>query len=313
MIAPFYHTVSDTPLPYTFSLYKVRNVRNFNHDLNFMLKHYQPVSLPELIKMVKENTTPAKPVFFLSFDDGLQEFYDIIAPILLKKGVPATCFLNSAFIDNKDLFYRYKAGLLIDALQQKSTNRNLQKKISSWFKKKGYSYSRYKKNLMQINYDQSYLYSELAEILDLSFENFLHTKQPYLTSQQILTLIKKGFTFGAHSVDHPDFRCISTEEQVRQTVESVKTISGKFNLSYQVFSFPFTDYGIQKVFFQMVKHKTDVDLSFGSAAMKHDSIPRHFQRIPMEEYNLHAAKRIKRDYFYFLLKNLFNKNIIVRS
>ena len=37
----------------------------------------------------------------LTFDDGFRELHDVVAPILLRKGIPATFFVNSAFIDNK--------------------------------------------------------------------------------------------------------------------------------------------------------------------------------------------------------------------
>ena len=50
----------------------------------------------------------------LSFDDGLVECHQVIAPLLMTKGVPATFFLNNHFIDNRDLFFRYKASLIID-------------------------------------------------------------------------------------------------------------------------------------------------------------------------------------------------------
>jgi hypothetical protein len=35
-------------------------------------------------------------------------------PILRRKGVPATVFVNSDFVDNQDLFFRFKAALIID-------------------------------------------------------------------------------------------------------------------------------------------------------------------------------------------------------
>ena len=53
---------------------------------------------------------------FLSFDDGLREVYTIIAPILKERGLPATFFITTDFIDNKKLFYRNKASLLIEAI-----------------------------------------------------------------------------------------------------------------------------------------------------------------------------------------------------
>jgi len=56
--------------------------------------------------------------FFLSFDDGLREPLDIIAPILKQKGVPATFFVNTATLDNLEMLYRHKASLLVDHVRR---------------------------------------------------------------------------------------------------------------------------------------------------------------------------------------------------
>ena len=116
VLAPFYHAVSDIPMPHIRHLYRVKTVAEFERDLDFLLKHYTPIDFHELPNLLQHKPRSGKPPMLLSFDDGLREFYDPIAPILLRKGIPAICFLNSGFLDNKDLFFRYKASLLIDFL-----------------------------------------------------------------------------------------------------------------------------------------------------------------------------------------------------
>ena len=53
---------------------------------------------------------------FLSFDDGLREIANEIAPLCRQVGVPATFFVNSASLDNRFLCFRNKASLLIEKL-----------------------------------------------------------------------------------------------------------------------------------------------------------------------------------------------------
>ncbi len=86
---PFYHVVSNDKLPHILN-YNYRNTYQFEKELDFYLKYFKPVSLSELMTGKK---LPKK-VFHLSFDDGLKECAEIIAPILLRKGVPATFFVN---------------------------------------------------------------------------------------------------------------------------------------------------------------------------------------------------------------------------
>ena len=110
---PFYHAVSDEKLPHVLN-YPYRNILQFEKELDFFLKYFQPVLLEELIS----GKCSGEKGFHLSFDDGLRECAEVIAPVLLKKGIPATFFLNSAFVDNKALFHKYKASLVLNRLRE---------------------------------------------------------------------------------------------------------------------------------------------------------------------------------------------------
>ncbi|HYQ58821.1 MAG TPA: polysaccharide deacetylase family protein, partial [Draconibacterium sp.] len=103
---PFYHVVSNKKLPHILN-YPVINEKEFERELDFYLKYFTPVTLEELV-----NSSTAGNCFHISIDDGLKECTEVIAPILYKKGIPATFFVNSGFVDNKNLFHRYKASLL---------------------------------------------------------------------------------------------------------------------------------------------------------------------------------------------------------
>jgi peptidoglycan/xylan/chitin deacetylase (PgdA/CDA1 family) len=121
---PFYHAVAEQPLPHIKHLYRMKTVSEFQRDLDFLLRHFIPIDADTLYFHYIHKTTPEKPVFHLTFDDGLKELYEIVAPILLKKGVPATFFVNSGFTDNNALFYRYRESLCIEKLQPEDYLRN---------------------------------------------------------------------------------------------------------------------------------------------------------------------------------------------
>jgi len=114
IVLPVYHTVAEQPLPHIKHLYRMKTVAEFQEDLEFLLQHFEPIDVETLHNLHINQIIPQKPVFHLTFDDGLQEMYEIVAPILLKKGVPATFFVNSGFVDNKALFFRHHASLAIE-------------------------------------------------------------------------------------------------------------------------------------------------------------------------------------------------------
>jgi len=313
-IFPFYHLVSDEEVIHIKHLYKVRNVKSFEKDLDFFLKNFYPIDINYFLDKINNGCSINKKFFVLSFDDGLREFHDIIAPILLRKGIPAICFLNSNFIDNKDLFYRYKTSILLEYLTTAKIPESLKNKIENWFINKGLKLDNNYKSLFSINYLNKHYLDELADLLNVNFHEYLQKVKPYLSSNQIQTLIKQGFLFGSHSMDHPQFSDLQLTQQISQIENSIKEITSKFSLNYKLFSFPFTDYGLTKQFFDIVYEKNNqiVDLSFGCAGLKKDSINKNIQRIPIEIDAFSAKEVIYGEYLYYIFKSLFNKNVIRR-
>ncbi len=291
LILPFYHTVSDKPLPHTKHLYQVKTVKEFCNDLDFLLKHYEPIDSGTLIRLSKNEIGLKKPVFHLSFDDGLSQSYNVIAPILLTKGIPATFFVNSAFVDNKALFYRYRASLILDHFTQFN-------KLTPDFKYK----------ILSVSYREKKKLNEFMSQEEV--DSFLKEEKPYLTMEQIRDLSKQGFSIGSHSIDHPFYGNETLEEQLRQTIESLGFVSNNFDQSARLFAFPFTDYNVSSNFFEAIKEY--VDLTFGTAGIKQDSILFNLQRIAAESSKpgVSLESIIKKGKRKFYIKRLLQKHVV---
>lgn len=304
-ILPFYHSISNQDLPHIKNLYMVKNLTQFEADLDFLLNHFTPIDIHTFLNQEKINQL-TKPYFFISFDDGLSEFYHLIAPLLLKKGIPAACFLNSDFVDNKGLFYRYKASLLIELIKKSEVKEKI---ANAYFNNK----KTVQENLLAINIQNQFKIEELSKLLDFSFTNFLKEQQPYLKTEQIKELIEKGFHFGAHSQNHPNYQFIDFESQLAQTELSVKWVQEKFNQHHNTFSFPFTDFGVSQTFFDQINSKIDLAATFGTAGLKNEIQLNHFQRIPFEEKNLTSKEILNAELVYYLMKKPLGKNTIHRK
>jgi peptidoglycan/xylan/chitin deacetylase (PgdA/CDA1 family) len=90
--------------------------------------------------------------------------------------------------------------------------------------------------ILNIDYKNKSVIDEIAKVINLDFDEFLETKQPYLTSLQIDSLIKQGFSVGAHSIDHPEYFNITYDEQIKQTTESLQWIKNNFKQKYNLFA-----------------------------------------------------------------------------
>ena len=311
-LLPFYHCISNKRLPHINNLYLPRSIEQFENDLDFFCKYYTPIDADQLKNLIDKKLKPDKPNFHLTFDDGLSQIYDVVAPILLQRGIPATIFLNSDFVDNKNLFYRYKCSLLIEKIQQENNTISF-KEISIKIKMEFSSKQELIRYILNLSYNDSFIIDQLAIELNCNFQEFLEKEQPYLNSFQVKNLATQGFNVGAHSIDHPLFRDIDVNEQKRQISNSFNYIKNKFNIEAKYFAFPFTDNGINSSLLEWLFKEEKCDLSFGTAGLKSDNFSHHLQRISMEGTNQSASKIIKQEYVYYLAKMLFNRNVSIRN
>ncbi|GAB3200262.1 peptidoglycan/xylan/chitin deacetylase (PgdA/CDA1 family) [Pontibacter aydingkolensis] len=312
ILLPFYHTVSDKRLAHICNLYTLRNTKLFINDLEFYCRHYKPITLSELYLVISGQEALTEPVFHLTFDDGLKEFYTVIAPILEQKGIPATVFLNSDFIDNTALFYRYKVSLLIDAANLTDDNAIL-KQITAVLGTDLQSKEIIKQRLLQLSYHDQQNIATISQLLDIDFDTYLKKEQPYLSATEISDLIKRGFTMGSHSIDHPLFKSITLEEQKRQIKQSFKQLEQRFGITDKYFSFPFSDDGVSLEFLKWLHSEANLKLTFGISGLKADFSDCHLHRIPVEGTSKPVEQLIKSEYLYYLLKAPLLKNSIRRK
>jgi len=302
-VAPFYHTISDDYLPHVGQLYKVKTIQQFKDDLDYLLKYFKPIDLQSLHKYIEQHAEFPKNTFFLSFDDGFSECETIIAPILKEKGIPATFFINSAFVDNRNLMYRCKASLLVNQLT-KGKEDDLGKQALAF-------------KMMQVSYDNPQPFIYFAKQLNVSFRDYLYKKQPYLSSKQIKNLHKQGFDIGSHSHDHPWFRDIPNKQQERQVTRSLSNLR-RIVPAINSFSFPFSDDGITATLLKFI-YNQNITLTFACAGVKQDETLQHIQRLPME-LNVDAKKKatakasqiLPKAFLKYIMKKIVHKHKVTR-
>lgn len=130
-----------------------------------------------------------------------------------------------------------------------------------------------------------------------------------------MELSQRGFSIGAHSMDHPEYRFLPLADQIRQTEESLQVIEARIGPDIASFAFPFTDFGVSAAFFRHFgagKWAEKPLIMMGSAGLKQDSFPFHVQRLPFEGPADKADTILKSHFLYYLLKMPLGKNRIHR-
>lgn len=309
-IFPLYHVVSDFYMPHVDQVYRVTSREGFIRDLDVLLKHFKPLSMWEI--MDNPNIMRQKHAFHLTFDDGLREIYDVVVPVLLQKGVSATFFINTHFIDNQELFFRYKQSLLLNSFNSKKLSKASSHQLMKTLRIPVLNFRSIKRRLLDQKVHNERIINEMAEVLEVDFEDFLKRKRPYMSSAQLESLVNNGFTIGAHSLDHPYYTVLSLEQQITQTSESIRYLETNVGTHYRLFAFPFTDHRVGRDFFDyFYGTNKKLDFSFGTAGLKDDTYKNNLQRIPVEAFK-NAKAALTREYGEYVIKRMLNLHKIKR-
>src|SRR6478735_1025353 len=89
LLLPYHHLISDEEVAHVKNLYGYKSKAQFETDLDYLLRHFQPLNPSALIEHYRNGTAIPRNSFLLTFDDGMREVYDLVEPILTRKGVSA--------------------------------------------------------------------------------------------------------------------------------------------------------------------------------------------------------------------------------
>ena len=128
-IFTYYHTVNNEKLNYLDNLFSFKNEKHFKNDIELLLNNYQPLNPDFFLKDFKYNQIP-KNHFLLTFDDGLSQIFDVVAPILYEKKISAIFFVNPHYIDNKNFFVRHVISVLIDIILNNKYDKEIIQEIN---------------------------------------------------------------------------------------------------------------------------------------------------------------------------------------
>jgi peptidoglycan/xylan/chitin deacetylase (PgdA/CDA1 family) len=317
VMMPFYHAILPEPQPHFRQLYSIPTPEDFRNDMLFLLKHFEPVQTEELLNWTLAGRPKRKPALWLSFDDGFKCVYDYTVPILEELGIPATFFINPAFVDNKSFLYRLTTSLILDKIEKNKPDKTQEKEINELLFDWGYQGGEMKKNIKHVSYIDKPVLKKIAGVLDMDTDQIISDAAPYMTTEQLKTLVDKGFDIGSHSIDHPLLSEMHPIDRWNQIEESMDWVQENFKQKHRLFAFPFTDYGLKREFFNRLFEPGNelVDMSFGTAGFRRGRVARHLQRLPMDKgrADLDGEMIVRGEYFNCRLKKLVGKYRIRRE
>lgn len=80
----------------------IKDKDSYRSKLAYLKERCDFVNVEEAIEMIRDRKPIAKPVVCFTFDDGYEDCYTTIAPVLEEFGVNAVFFINPSFVDAAD-------------------------------------------------------------------------------------------------------------------------------------------------------------------------------------------------------------------
>jgi len=229
----YYHIVGDHIPDHYF---KDRGVKTneFRNQLRFFKKKFQFISLTEAYNRSLHKESLDRYIV-LTTDDGFIENYTTVVPILVDEKIPATFFLISNCIDNKDLMWRNKLIFIYNKLGEDLSTKLCFKvaqkqgivppikkeNILLWSQR---TFSMNKKDLIT-----NIIWNESGVI---PIKEYLEKFSPYMSINNINEIISGGFEIGSHTISHPYCDKLDFNEMEQEIIGSIDKIEEKIGKEY---------------------------------------------------------------------------------
>jgi len=215
-------------------------VRDFDKQMSFMKKYYQPQSLTRFLAKHKDNLKNNKCMFVVSFDDGYRDNYIYALPILKKHSIPAIFYLTVDCIDRRP---PWPSELRFFIFKTKKTLLNLSSVSVSFLVddivNKNATYNSLKKMMVRMNRsDRESVLSEISRKTALSVSEMKELDSLMLTWKDIWEMRAAGMEFGSHTLSHPSLPFISLEEADREVRSSKHMLERALDTPIDHFSYP---------------------------------------------------------------------------
>lgn len=215
IVSVVYHAASDERLSHIAPLHDYKTASQFMRDLEELGRRFRVVNYEDIPTGAPTNA------LLITADDGLAECFHVMRPALKNLGMSAAFFVVPGLLDNQHMTFRHKAALCLTAL----ADRHDRIAVRSWLRRCGPE-------------DEAEI-DRLADLLGISFAEYLRKERPYLTTDEVLTLSAEGFTVGAHSLTHRRLDVLSYSEAADEIVNSCSKIAALTGRSSVPFAFPY--------------------------------------------------------------------------
>jgi peptidoglycan/xylan/chitin deacetylase (PgdA/CDA1 family) len=234
----FYHSVMDHTAPFLSSLGEiVHPTRIFREQIETLAREYNPVTLADVLKFLRDGKDlPPRPVV-VTFDDGYTDNYEVAAPILNHFGVPGVFYITVDCIDNSRLPWPAR---LRFATSTTKKSRLESGSLSLPLENAGQRTEAFN----QLSDVCAPMSGEAQEQFVRSVESQLEADSTEIPERLMMTwgeirkLAAAGHEIGSHTMTHPNIAYVSEGEMQVELAESKRRLEEELSEAMIHFAYP---------------------------------------------------------------------------
>src|SRR5690606_24077053 len=215
---------------------------DFAGQLEYMLRHYQPVRMEDVLAATRGEAELPPRSILLTFDDGYAEHFDVVYPLLDRLGVqdsffpPASAVLDGKVLDVNKIHFvlasQPDVSVLVEAMERRIAELSGQFELEPvpalrerYAKPGRYDPAEvvYLKRVLQRGLPEE----ARARVVDELFARFVSADEAafaaelYVSLEQLMCMKRHGMFIGSHSYDHVWLNSLTPVEQEDQVVRSL--------------------------------------------------------------------------------------------
>lgn len=238
-----YHDVLPNGFPENNFLFgETVTIEEFEWQLDFISKHYNPVSLPQLLDWLETGSPLPDRAVLLTFDDGHVNNLKYVLPPLKERGIPFTCFVVAAALGQQKLLWFEEGYYRIFLTKAKVWRlRNGEQLEIETAKQKAAACATFFTMCRTLSEsDQEIEVSSLRSQLPLEQpQECFPDRFDFLSAGDLMTLRDNGVEIGAHTMTHPILASLSTKTAETEIELSKCRLEQALGTPVKAFAYPF--------------------------------------------------------------------------
>jgi len=214
-------------------------------QFKYLKKNFEVVSLDEVVTNYFNNRLTVnynKPLVSITVDDGYRDFYDICYPLLKIYNFPATFYVATDFVGNKDWLWHDKLKWLFDNGQGLSESFDLGGTIydtDTWNKCRKSLWPKFVSILLGRPANEiMYFLETLASLTNLKIPRTPPDEYCAVSWDQLREMERNQISIGGHTMTHFSLGYLSDEDARNQILGCKDQLDRELGISSRHFCFP---------------------------------------------------------------------------